>query len=91
MVNEGERHLRPGATFQHGTENRNSFHFAPVELAIEKETKAVGPLGGWVAQEMKGPRETGGVVGDVIFFEFDGLHRLFSGKGSQGDGQELEI
>ena len=78
-VDEGERQVRPGAMIEHGAKNRNGFHFAPVEFAVEEEAEAMG-LAGRAAQEVNGPGEAGGVVGEVMFFEFDGIYVLFSGR-----------
>ena len=76
MVDEGERHGRPGAAVEHGTENRNSFHLAPVEFAVEKEAEAMR-LADRAAQQVNRPGEAGGGVGDVMFFEFDGICSVF--------------
>jgi len=59
--------------------DRNSFHLAPVEFAIEKEAEAMR-LADRAAQRVNGPGEAGGGVSEVMFFQFDGVDaRFFDG------------
>jgi hypothetical protein len=74
---------------EHGTENRSSFHLTQVEFAIEKEAETMR-LADRAAQQVNGSGEAGGVVGDIMFFEFDGIYAPFSGGDSQGEGVKLE-
>jgi hypothetical protein len=85
MVEEGERQVRPGARVEQRTENRNRFHLTIVEFAIEKEAEAMG-LADRAAQQVKGPGKAGGGVGEVMFFEFDGIYARYSKGDSQGEG-----
>ena len=84
MINEGERHVRQSATVEHGLENRNSFHLAPVKFAVEKEAEAMR-LADRAAQQMNGPGEAGDDIGDIMFFEFDGyMFRFLAGQSRRG-------
>jgi hypothetical protein len=43
-------------------------------------------LAGRASQQLDGPGEAGGGVGDVMFFEFDEKYAPYSEGGSQGEG-----